>query len=318
MSELAFNINGEAFDLPATAMGWRVRRMRQGRGAPEVVYSKDGVPLVVPVEAGLEELRQIVGAPGRYRLDAIDDRGKTVADLPASYVVVPARDVDVQTAVQEVRGSDGSMASVLGEAMRLNTELAKAVIDRFPEMMTAAAELLRAADGAGLPRREPRDAGDQDDDEDDAPLAAPSSPGFELINNLVAQVIPIVVASLAGKKMNLSSVLDWRKASEEGKQQKQAAAAPALDVTTATESPTEDASDSDALPPLDPKTMTHFIAIQSALGASEAALARQVAAELTPRELRAWFSELSALSVPDAVAKIRAMLGATSKTGGAS
>lgn len=36
------------------------------------------------------------------------------------------------------------MASVL----RLNTELAKAVIDRFPEVMTAAAELLRAADGA--------------------------------------------------------------------------------------------------------------------------------------------------------------------------
>ena len=28
MSELAFNINGEAFDLPATATGWRVRRMR--------------------------------------------------------------------------------------------------------------------------------------------------------------------------------------------------------------------------------------------------------------------------------------------------
>ena len=36
MSELAFNINGEAFDLPATATGWRVRRMKQ-RGAPEVV-----------------------------------------------------------------------------------------------------------------------------------------------------------------------------------------------------------------------------------------------------------------------------------------
>jgi len=320
MSELAFNINGEAFDLPATATGWRVRRMRQGRGAPEVMYSKDGIPLVVPVEAGLEELRQIVGAPGRYRLDAIDDRGKTVDNLPASYVVVPARDIDVQAAVHEARSADGSMASVLGDAMRLNTELAKAVIDRFPEMMTAAAELLRAADGAGIPARSPRqiEESEEDDDDDDTDGSVPSSPGFELINNLVAQVIPIVVTSLAGKKMNLSSVLDWRKASEEGKQQKQAAAAPALDVTTATETPTEDASDSDALPPLDPKTMTHFIAIQSALGASEAALARQVAAELTPRELRAWFSELSALSVPEAVAKIRAMLGATSKAGGAS
>ena len=64
--------------------------------------------------------------------------------------------------------------------------------------------------------------------------------------------------------------------------------------------------------------MSHFIAIQSALVPNEAALARQVAAELSPTELRAWFDELSALSVPDAVAKIRSMLGATPKTGGAS
>jgi hypothetical protein len=316
MSELAFNINGEAFDLPATATGWRVRRMRQGRGAPEVVYGKEGVPLIVPIEAGLEELRQIVGAPGRYRLDAIDDRGKTVDDLPASYVIVPTRELDVQAAAHDTRNLDGGMASVLGEAMRLNTELAKAVIDRFPEMMTAAAELLRAADGAGLPSRAPRVVEESDDDDDDDDTQTPTgSPGFELINNLVAQVIPIVVTSLAGKKMpKLASVLDWRKASAEGQQAKQAAA-PALDVTTATEAATED---DESLPPLDPKTMSHFITIQSTLTPTEAALARQVAAELSPVELRAWFNELSALSVPDAVAKIRSMLGATSKAGGAS
>ena len=39
----------------------------------------------------------------------------------------------------------------------------------------------------------------------------------------------------------------------------------------------------------------------------EAALARQVAAELSPAELRAWFDELQQCSVPDAVAKIRAL-----------
>ena len=42
--------------------------------------------------------------------------------------------------------------------------------------------------------------------------------------------------------------------------------------------------------------MTHFIAIQSALKPEEAALARQLAAELSPVELRAWFDELSRLS----------------------
>jgi hypothetical protein len=32
MSELAFNANGEAFEIPANVTGWRVRRMKP-RGA---------------------------------------------------------------------------------------------------------------------------------------------------------------------------------------------------------------------------------------------------------------------------------------------
>ncbi len=62
--------------------------------------------------------------------------------------------------------------------MRLNTELAKSVIDQFPAMMMSAAELLRAADGAGLPARQPLRTPETDDDtendeDDDEP--APSS-----------------------------------------------------------------------------------------------------------------------------------------------
>ena len=30
MSELAFNLNGERFDLPDNAAGWRVRRLKAG------------------------------------------------------------------------------------------------------------------------------------------------------------------------------------------------------------------------------------------------------------------------------------------------
>jgi hypothetical protein len=63
--------------------------------------------------------------------------------------------------------------------------------------------------------------------------------------------------------------------------------------------------------------MAKVIAIQSALAPDEAARARQLAAELSPSELRAWFEELSVMSVPDAVAKIRALVGASPKAGGA-
>ncbi len=40
MAELAFNHNGDPFEVPAEAVAWRVRRIK-GRGAPEVVYGMD-------------------------------------------------------------------------------------------------------------------------------------------------------------------------------------------------------------------------------------------------------------------------------------
>ena len=298
MSELAFNINGEAFDLPATATGWRVRRMKQ-RGAPEVVYGKDGVPAVCPIEADYAELRQLVGTPGRYRLDAIDDRGRTVSDVPAAYVLVSAAESDPSPTMP--RNADvGGPAYVMAEAMRLNTELARAVIDRFPQMVEAAANLLRAADGAGLPAREPRAIEDDDGDDDDV---APAK-GFDL-----AALLPLAAALFSGGKMpDLASMLDWRKA---------AVNAPATQLklpsggTSTAEAPQPkneaDASDEQA-PALDPAAMANFVAIQSQLTPEESAIAREVASTLSTTELHAWIAELRDMNVADAVKKIRKLI----------
>src|SRR5687768_14801908 len=299
MSELAFNLNGEAFDLPATATGWRVRRMKQ-RGAPEVVYGKDGVPAVCSIEAGYEELRQLVGEPGRYRLDAIDDRGRTVPDVPAAYVLVSATESDGGPSVP--RNADASSpAHVMAEAMRLNTELARAVIDRFPQMVEAAANLLRAADGAGLPAREPRAV---DDDEEEEEEVAPAK-GFDL-----AALLPLAAALFGGGKMpDLASMLDWRKAAPSAPPAKKQAKL-AASSTAQVEAPqgTGDDTDSQEPPPLDPAAMAHFVAIQSQLTPEESAIAREVASTLTAAELRAWIEELRELSVPDAVKKIRSLI----------
>jgi hypothetical protein len=310
MSDLAFNINGESFELPATASGWRVRRMKQ-RGAPEVVYGRDGVPLVIPIESDLDELRRNIDAPGRFRLDAVDERGRSIEDVPAAYVQVssvvePPAPHAPQTAMVPTHGPD----SVVAEAMRLNTDLARSIIDRFPDMMSAAAELLRAADGAGLPRREPRAVEEDELDDEEAPQT--SSPTFELINNLVAQVIPLVMTGFMGKKINIGSALDWRKAAAEGQQKRDHA--PRADVAAAPDDePTEPAPSAQAMPPLDAQTMAHFIAVQSQLKPEEAALAKQLAAELSPAELRAWFDELSKLEIPQAVQKIRVLLAANTE-----
>ena len=71
MSELAYNITGEAFEVPANATGWLVRKMR-AKGSPEVVYGRDGLPLALPISAELDDLKSEVDVSGRYCLDLID------------------------------------------------------------------------------------------------------------------------------------------------------------------------------------------------------------------------------------------------------
>lgn len=86
-TELAFNINGEGFEVPAHATGWRVRRMR-AKGSPEVVYGRDGLPLMLPIDAELDDLRSEVTIAGRYRLDLVDQNNKAIADGPSGYVQI--------------------------------------------------------------------------------------------------------------------------------------------------------------------------------------------------------------------------------------
>jgi hypothetical protein len=291
MSELAFNVNGEAFEVPETAAGWKVKRMK-AKGAPEVVYGRDGLPLVLARDAGIDDLKSEVDQPGRYRLDLVDDNNKPLEGIGAGYVhvhtVAPAAESTPRGGTITTPSSDATI-----EAMRLNSELARSVIDRFPQMMEAAAVLLRAADGAGLPSREPRvEANDGDDEQADAPAVSPT---FELINNLVAQIVPVIVTTLASKGTpKLGAVLDWRKAK------------PAIDTPVASApKPTAPME----LPSLEPAVLAKVMQIQAALTPAEQTRARMLAAELSPTELREWFAELSALDVPAALAKIRSVIG---------
>ncbi len=302
MSELAFNANGETFEVPASVTGWRVRRMKP-RGAPELVYGRDGRPLIIPIESDTEDLRNAVMTVGKYRLDPVNEDGRTVENVSAAYIQVVKPSPDA--AVVPTPATRGEHEDPVREAMRLNTELAKSVVDRFPDMMTAAAELLRAADGAGLPSRAPRvldvDGDEIDDESEDAPQR-----GFDL-NAFIAQVVPVLMAGLANgnvKMPGLAAMLDWRKATptaaKRSKPQKQVEAEEA-------EGEVPDNA-LDIIPPIDPQTMAHFIAVQSALKPEEAAVAREVASKLTAAELRGWFDELSKLTVPQAVQKIRVLV----------
>jgi len=299
MSELAFNVNGEPFEVPAAAIGWRVKRLK-AKGAPEVVYGRDGLPLVLPVDSDLDDLRVEVGTPGRYRLDPIDEANKPVLNGTPGYVFVHADARPVEGAASSgTRSTTSPSDNIVIEAMRMNAEMARTIIDRFPQMLESAATLLRAADGAGLPARLPQLIAGQEIETDEEDVIVPQ--GFDL-NALVAQIVPMLLSSLANGKMKmpaLSSVLDWRKASQEADDEDDAIHALEADG---------DAVDSEILPPIDAKTMSHFVSIQSVLDPKEAELAREVASSLPPAELRAWFDELTKLTVAEAVKKIRVML----------
>ena len=90
-----------------------------------------------------------------------------------------------------------------------------------------------------------------------------------------------------GKLPQLGEVLDWRKAAPSAKQKPAKATKPARpdgpgDTASSTDGKVPENAN-DVLPPIDPCTMAHFIAVQSALTPEEAALAREVAKELERR-----------------------------------
>jgi hypothetical protein len=122
MSELAFNINGERFDLPESASYWRVRRFKaSGRGTPEVVYADDGLPLIIPVETEIAEFRKLVhGVHGRYRLDPVNDNHKTCDEGQAAYLQLNDEPPMAATVAGGSRNDGGD--DLLREIVRANFE----------------------------------------------------------------------------------------------------------------------------------------------------------------------------------------------------
>lgn len=324
MSELAFNLNGDPFEIPPGAAGWRVRKMKH-KGAPEVVYGRNGQPLVLPLEADVDDLRAEVTTPGRYRLDPVDENNKPIDGANAGYVYVhelaPTAPITSNDHKDGVSPLAPASDSVVIEAMRMNAEIARAVVNRFPQMLEASAVLLRAADGAGLPARPPMASDEECDDGNESEAEPPKTSGMEAMLATFAQFAPLLMAAFSGGKLKMPAVmemLDWRKAVPQ-KTRTPAAKPRAIEAAVSTQDANVPAAESE--PAIDvntitPEQMAHFLAIQSALSAGEAAVAREVAGGFSQAELRAWLDELSKLSVAEAVQKIRSLIsGKQSKEG---
>lgn len=348
--ELALTATGDRFTPSEHATDFRVKELK-ARGAPGTKYFQDGRVMTVPINATLDELRDIVGQAGRYRLDQVDGDGKLIEGAQSAYIVLgqlgksepapePARGRDEGTtsndlmrdilqlnaelARQVARPVTTTTDALLLDVVRMNTSMANAVIERFATMMDSGAGVIAAADGAGMPAREPREFEADDGESDDAAKRGPT-PAQPSTLTIIAPMVTEIVTNVVDKLMNRSAPAASARASTTSVAPvapavvpapvtvaaPASAAAPAAAGSTATSAPTPDTpKTAQALPPLDPMTMVKMYAIQSQLTKEEADLAKALGAELSPSELHAWAAELTALPVPDAVAKIRSVISA--------
>ena len=317
MSELAFDANGEPFAVPPEVATWRVRRFpRPGqRGGPEIVYGDDGAPLHMSVEASLSDFRAAVGgANGRYRLDAVDRKGRPVDTIVPAYLQIEAR-----PAGDDRGGSGGGFSPIgeptpaparyttealLAEVVRANTDMVKSMAERFPAVMEAAATLVRAADGAAMPARKPKELrnGSDEEDQDDEP-AQPPVGGSAGVMSLLQTALPFLntIASLFVKPAHgvpaAVAAFTPRNAAEGAPAQVAAQSAPTASSAPPAPSP--------AAPSVSLEMQAHLLAIQSKLTPKETSYVQGVAATLGAAEVAAWLAELASLPVDEAVAVVR-------------
>lgn len=344
MSDLANNIQGEHFSLPATAAYWRVRRLKEGRGAPEVVFGHDGGPLLVAVETDFDALRAAVDDhPGRYRLDALDETRRPIEGIPAAYVAVPTRPnransaPTVATASEAMPSSGGPHTAVaaaptshdalLAEVIRGQNQLVALMTERFSGIMVSAAELLRvfphqvltapltpppASPPAVRPSDgpEPRNAG---------PCAPgglePSLENDECEGLREPQVQGGMAATMTAVNNIVGEVMPVVKLFMAHRMTKATTSQPPRNAATRVlpvPTPTVEAAC-----PLSLAELRHLDAIDSALSPGEARRHQLVTDDLPPNERRDWLDTLCALDVEDALALIRRHIARAQRTSGA-
>lgn len=310
MSELAYNLQGERFQPPATAASWRVRRLKPGgRGTPDVVFSKDGAPLMLPLETDLTDFRRAVASqPGRYRLDPVTEDHRPCEGGQPAYLQISEQD-EAGEAPVDSRRSDSD--DLLRELMRANAEMVRNITDKFASVMDSAAVLIRAADGAGLPARDPmalpphiaeawrnaQPVNETDDDEepedDDFPSLA------AVLQTTIDRAMPLVNHAVNTKVLGLSA--EQSIALMGGN----AGAAPASAAVPAKKKSASSApGPSPAKSPAD--FMPHLLAIEAQLTKEETALARAAVGQMPPAAVVAWRDKVLAMSPAEAAAMIRA------------
>jgi hypothetical protein len=195
MSELAFDREGNPFRFSRRTKKLRPRRWKNAgqRGTCAAVLDADGDQVLLDADAEYMEFRATVGnVPGFYRLDQCDEDGALLEDAAPAYVsIAPTRNVAPS-------GEGDPRDAIIRDLAQINADVVRTIAERFGNVMQAAADILRAADGAGMSRRQPPPAppapedeedGEDEEDKEEKEPAAPASP-FGPVQPFVEMAMP--------------------------------------------------------------------------------------------------------------------------------
>ncbi|TMQ13374.1 MAG: hypothetical protein E6J90_26740 [Deltaproteobacteria bacterium] len=313
---------------------WRVRKLKK-LGAPEIVYGLDGLPLFLPMDADIEDVRhQSGGETGRFRLDPVDDHNKSIPSAPASYVCVhpiaPAPAAPAAPAVPAASASaetTSQLISALLESQKQHTELARMYVSQFAVVANAMAGVVRSAGDAGLtarvplvvpamPEARPAEASDPDretdedeSDEDESDeqeavevAAKPEEHSWARVGQSFVDHVGPYVGPMLASSPGLARLLGAH-----GRK-------PKTDATTPGPGPSDPAPvGGDASPPsgpvpgVDAAMLVRLQQIMAQLTPEEEEFARSLIDEIPPGDMASWINRLRAMSIPAAVAYVRTM-----------
>lgn len=304
MSDLAYDANGYPIRLSPDARKWLLRKHRHKK-LPQVMF-RNGQRITLPIDASLADLRHVVTEPGRYRLLALDAADQPVEDMPEAYVELddleeeapPAAFVAPPDPLTTTRTAlaHNPLELLLLETVRANTELARATIDRIPDIMRASAHLVTAS--GALPRR-PMYADDvfEDDDED----AEPAAPAPSLLETFLRAAM--MNGGHLGGLGGFAKLLGVATPTTPTASTDQAATAAATTPELPTPPPAVPRNAAAPNKPANPQA--HLLGILAQLTPDERAYAERVFAQLSPAAVQQWHELLLSMSIDDAVKMIR-------------
>ncbi len=134
---LAIDSEGNAVEVPPTAVAWRVRKLATKAGRPKLIFDTEtGRPLEVALTATANDLAEHLTESGRYRLEAVDAQGRTLPGCVATteLAIEEETESEAPATLRSLSLMEHMFAQMINSNAKLvdsNTRVMEALAQRF-------------------------------------------------------------------------------------------------------------------------------------------------------------------------------------------